>query len=300
MPIPSVINLNDTTPAAPSGKQNVKWQADTNNPRNVSAYPLGATTSLEGTVKLANDLGGTADTPEVVGIQNVPFGNSPANGYIPTYSSASSQILWKAGGSVGSLAPWNNMLAPSSVTPPVLGSLTWGNQGPATATANAGGALYVFSSSTTSDNLRFLYKAAPATPWTFVIGVVGNITFANMLAGILLRESSSGKLISWGIGPNSVSTQAGAAVSKWSSYTGFSASYISVGNTIFPPISWLSAEDDGTNLSWSCSIDGQNFRRILQEPRGDWFTSHPDQVGIGIDAYGGANADAVFVHWAGV
>ena len=35
---PSVINLNDTTPAAPAGRQNVKWQADQNNPRNVSAH----------------------------------------------------------------------------------------------------------------------------------------------------------------------------------------------------------------------------------------------------------------------
>ena len=34
----AVINLNDTTPPAPTGKVNVKWQADANTPRNVSAY----------------------------------------------------------------------------------------------------------------------------------------------------------------------------------------------------------------------------------------------------------------------
>ena len=34
----AIINLNDTTPAAPTGKVNVKWQADANTPRNVSAY----------------------------------------------------------------------------------------------------------------------------------------------------------------------------------------------------------------------------------------------------------------------
>src|SRR5580692_5433303 len=34
----ALINLNDTTPAAPSGFQNTKWQADTSSPRNVSAY----------------------------------------------------------------------------------------------------------------------------------------------------------------------------------------------------------------------------------------------------------------------
>ena len=34
----ALINLNDTTPAAPAGKVNVKWQADAGSPRNVSAY----------------------------------------------------------------------------------------------------------------------------------------------------------------------------------------------------------------------------------------------------------------------
>jgi hypothetical protein len=34
----ALINLNDTTPPAPAGKVNVKWQADALQPRNVSAY----------------------------------------------------------------------------------------------------------------------------------------------------------------------------------------------------------------------------------------------------------------------
>lgn len=34
----TIINLNDTTPTAPAGKKNVKWQGDTSDPRNVSAY----------------------------------------------------------------------------------------------------------------------------------------------------------------------------------------------------------------------------------------------------------------------
>jgi hypothetical protein len=38
----ALINLNDTTPAAPSGYQNAKWQADSSSPRNVSAYIPGA------------------------------------------------------------------------------------------------------------------------------------------------------------------------------------------------------------------------------------------------------------------
>lgn len=37
MPAPRVINLRDTTPPAPLGRQNVRWQADDQTPRNVSA-----------------------------------------------------------------------------------------------------------------------------------------------------------------------------------------------------------------------------------------------------------------------
>ena len=33
-----IINLNDTTPAPPSGLANVKWQGDSSTPRDVSAY----------------------------------------------------------------------------------------------------------------------------------------------------------------------------------------------------------------------------------------------------------------------
>ena len=33
-----IINLNNTTPAPPSGNTNVEWQGDSSTPRNVSAY----------------------------------------------------------------------------------------------------------------------------------------------------------------------------------------------------------------------------------------------------------------------
>ena len=72
---PTEGNLNSTTPAAPSGKQNVVFQADTAyiDPatglpeRDISAYPQPATSSLEGTIMLAGDIGGTADVPKAGG-----------------------------------------------------------------------------------------------------------------------------------------------------------------------------------------------------------------------------------------
>ena len=34
----SIINLDNTTPAPPTGLTNVEWQGDSSTPRNVSAY----------------------------------------------------------------------------------------------------------------------------------------------------------------------------------------------------------------------------------------------------------------------
>lgn len=47
----TIINLSNTTPAAPSGTQNVLWQGDANNPRNASAALPPPTTSLMGGIK---------------------------------------------------------------------------------------------------------------------------------------------------------------------------------------------------------------------------------------------------------
>lgn len=61
MPVPVPINLNDTTPAASAGYQNVKWQADSDNPRNVSAYvPLPTVSKFTSAVTFV------ADTPLAV------------------------------------------------------------------------------------------------------------------------------------------------------------------------------------------------------------------------------------------
>lgn len=38
MAVPTVINLNDSSPAAPAGKQNIKWQVGAGDPRPVSSY----------------------------------------------------------------------------------------------------------------------------------------------------------------------------------------------------------------------------------------------------------------------
>ena len=77
-------DLDDATPAAPANALNVKWQKDALTPNNVSANvpyaaPLTVTTGnltivdaaagAKGAIQLTGDLGGTAASPTVVGVQ---------------------------------------------------------------------------------------------------------------------------------------------------------------------------------------------------------------------------------------
>ena len=69
MPIPGVINLNDTTPAAPAGRVNVQWQGDSSNPRDVSANVAEGV----GAISITIDGGGSIPTPGSKGFVQVPY-----------------------------------------------------------------------------------------------------------------------------------------------------------------------------------------------------------------------------------
>lgn len=87
------INFNDTTPAAPAGSLNTKWQKDGSG--NTSVYVLGATGAALGVIQLTNDLGGTAASPSVVGLQGHPVDSAaPTDAYVLTWVQADNK--WEA------------------------------------------------------------------------------------------------------------------------------------------------------------------------------------------------------------
>lgn len=62
-------DLDDATPAAPAGGENVFWQKDASSPANISAYVREATALLRGILQLAGQLGGSAAAPDVRGVR---------------------------------------------------------------------------------------------------------------------------------------------------------------------------------------------------------------------------------------
>lgn len=213
-------------------------------------------------------------------------------------------ITAAANGTSGSgFAPYNGMLAPASLTPPVVANFTWGNQAGATATANAGSAIYMVGPSISSESISFLYKSAPSSPWTLTLGVVPGMSRSNNnSAGIVMYESATGKLVTFFVGDmTGGGSPPNFAVTKWTTSTSLSGSYF-VDQTWPTPVVWMQVSLSGSTFTFSASIDGQNFKTLVTETLTSFFTTGPDNLGFGI-ANGnnpGNSADAVFVHIAGI
>lgn len=216
------------------------------------------------------------------------------------------EVTGGTGTTSGSPAPFNTMLAPTSVVPPVLASLTWANQGSASASYNAGGALYMTSPGSGGINVVGLYKSAPATPWSLTIGVVpgaGSAAAKLNEGGLFLRESATGKILGIWVGTDSSGSAPILIGDRYTNYTTFNNNAFA-GYQFWPcPIAWLKVTNNGTNILIASAIDGQTFKTIYSEALTASFTTAPDEVGIGIAPNGVSSTwitDALFVHWTGI
>jgi hypothetical protein len=161
---------------------------------------------------------------------------------------------------------------------------TWGwtNQGGASV-SQANNIVYFTIPSAVGENIRLRSVTAPATPWKRATKMVPNPMFQLdfQLAGMCLRESSTGKIMS-------VFLQAQASggnntfisMRKNTNPTTFSSAAAS--NSIpsaAPPI-FFRVGDDGVNVSLEYSFDGFFYTSFVNELRGAFFTVGPDQFGI--------------------
>ena len=159
------------------------------------------------------------------------------------------------------------------------GSWTWVNQGGGTATI-AGSRLGLVAPNNSGQSYRYIYKAAPSTPW--------RVTMQMQVLGIDQNYWNCGLLISDGTklmvvgGSGNVSNIGTIGVQEWTSTTAFSAS---VGAAYWNPggIVYVSVEDDGTNLTFWTSPDGIHFTQLYQAARGAFLSTGPTRVGIGVD-----------------
>jgi hypothetical protein len=193
---------------------------------------------------------------------------------------------------------WQYFAYGSLVTPPPLvSSLTWGNQGGATGVST--GELVMTAPTSSGDNLRCLFKSSyPTTPYTFTVGVQTNWPSANYFtSGIIVSDGTkyvvcgpifSGTWQCWVGNYSSVTTNVGIAgivgVTGW-------------GNTMY-----LTVNDTGTNLTYWVSTNPYDLQRIqIYSASRTAYLGTPTKVGVFLDvnntSYGAA---AQFFHWTGI
>lgn len=191
----------------------------------------------------------------------------PSDGFVAERDTGAAWVPW------GPLFPF---------TAPVDGDFSWVNQGGASVSTTNGG-IYLSAPASASANGRLRVKTAPATPYVITAAFLPLPGPANTpFFGLVFRQSSDGKLQSWGV---HWALTAGWAFgsAKWTSETAFSAYYTGSPSAVVSlagPVIWARIADNGTNRIVSYSMDGQNWYAFHTVGRTDFLTA--DQVGFWI------------------
>ncbi|WP_185734209.1 hypothetical protein [Burkholderia stagnalis] len=175
---------------------------------------------------------------------------------------------------------------------PLVSSLTWRNQGSATATQNNWGfTIKTPSNGSTSDAIRGLTAAIPSAPFQFVVrlrvaALVGNY----LTAGLFMLDTSSGKIKAFGQTYNSTPS---FIIGNYNSYTSFSSLLGSLIGMPIPP-EWMRIRDDNTNWYYEVSPDGVTWVTLNQEARNTFVT--PNAIGVFANAANASYALTLSVH----
>lgn len=163
------------------------------------------------------------------------------------------------------------------MTPPDNASFSWVNQGSATVDTTYGG-IYLEGPPNGSNSVRMRVKSAPGTPYTLTVAIQGGpLTVNYQDVGLIFRESGTSKAIYFRL------DSTGFLVSTVDASAGI------VGNTYGPvgvfgvqPLFWRIA-DNGTNLLYSLSWDGQHFIQLYSASRTAYLAGGPNQIGFGVN-----------------
>lgn len=166
----------------------------------------------------------------------------------------------------GSGNAWSNFVPSLAglVTPPVASNFTVVNQGTATFDSTRGGVRMSTLTGDAAFNVHALVKSAPSTPYHAIacLQAAELSGMTNSQAGMVFRESSSGKMITWAVFENANENYVAFYLSSPTAFGG--ATPVNVSN--IP--TWASSPsspasicyrigDDGTNRTYDISVDGR-------------------------------------------
>lgn len=285
-PNPGVAKAKGITLPTPAGADDGKVLAYQHSG---TQYVL-TTISSGPTGSAGGDLGGTYPNPSVAAVNGVdaPSPSGADDGkYLKYVHGSTSYVLDTPAGGGGAV---EGVGFDSLTDPGVVADYAWVNQETATATKDSDGSIVLQTDYSGGDDWRILKKSLGSTPWT----IIGAFTFylhgRNYCScGIVLRESSSGKLINFGPGYDDSIGWCARAI-KWTDPNTFSADII--GNQMrIPPgqnMIWIKVTNDATDIKGYISPDGKYWVQYCQIGATAFMT--PNEYGIGLDVnnvYGG-------------
>lgn len=173
---------------------------------------------------------------------------------------------------------------------PIIADFSWLNQGSSTIGYVNGGALLSIPASG-SLAFRGMDKAAPATPYSIIAGLLLNFLGVNTTDTLGLYFSDGTKLHTFGVG---FSADYYILSGKFNTTTSYSANYTAPPYATFGPLVWLKIQDDGTNRICSISADGkENWITLHSVGRTDFLTA--TRVGFGGSVTNSSNPASILV-----
>lgn len=208
---------------------------------------------------------------------------STTGDHLAVWNGSNADSLKDGGVASGSLAFYG--LA-TITAPPAVSGFTWVNQGGALTTESSS-MIRIYEASASGTNLRVLKKAKGGS-YKITMLCQPNVLGANVQCGFIWRQSSDGKLISYG--PNFDAASLLLAVCKWNSATSVATYYNSAAYplTLSRSNVWLQIEVDGSNRICRYSVDGIAFHQHHTIGNTDFLTA--DEVGYYIGNQSGTYA----------
>lgn len=180
-------------------------------------------------------------------------------------------------------------------TAPVLGDFAWVNESTTTTDTSVAGQIFIWAAGTGGVNVRGLFKAAPAAPYTIIAAFQPYFgDYSGQHCGLFWRDSVLGTL--------QEAAYAFEATTPFHLYNYTSPTvYLSETTAqatwnINPALVWQRIADDGTNRSVSFSNNGVDWTVAWTGVRTTFLT--PDQVGFGLHPYTTLTAGMRLMSWA--
>jgi hypothetical protein len=180
-------------------------------------------------------------------------------------------------------------------TAPPASGWSWVNQG--TASVDEARTVFVLSAPAVATyQIRCRVRTMAAAPWTLTAYIMNwSEMRQGRMAGIVLRDSGTGRLITFGVFPEN-NAEYNMNVTRWTDATTISSIPKSTLLNQGEQVMFLRVTDDNTNLTYYWSHDGQNWVQFQQEGRTAWLAS-ADQYGWHLQPAATLDSHGMLLSW---